>query len=369
MPLAPVDLATTFDLDHRHSAWTLEYDNGRMDGFDREPVGGPNGATPPPNFAYSYVPQAQVQPYWAMAKAYAFADRTFATNEGPSFPAHLYLATGSSAIDPSNVLYAMDNPRLAQYQQYNDLGGCDSTAGAVVPLINPVTGDQGAPPVFPCFEHQTIWDLLDASHLTWKWYQPQLGQGLWFTPDAIKHIRYGSDYANVSTPNTTVITDIQSGRLPNVSWVIPTAAESDHPGDTDGSGPAWVSEIVNALGSSRYWNSSAVFVIWDDWGGWYDHVAPTQYNKYELGFRVPMIAISPYARAGYVSHAQHEFGSILKFLETNYGLPSLHATDERADALSDMFDLTQSPLPFHRISAPSVPGTARADKRVPDKDD
>ncbi len=90
----------------------------------------------------------------------------------------------------------------------------------------------------------------------------------------------------------------------------PTKLASDHPAVTDGSGPSWVASVVNAVGESPYWNDTAIFVVWDDWGGWYDHVKPHIFNNYELGFRVPFLVISPYARRHYISHTPHEFGSI-----------------------------------------------------------
>jgi phospholipase C len=110
--------------------------------------------------------------------------------------------------------------------------------------------------------------------------------------------------------------------------------------------------VVNAIGQSQYWNSTVIFVTWDDWGGWYDHVKPAQYNSYELGLRVPLIVISPYAKTHYVSHVQHEFGSILKFTEETFGLGSLGTTDVRSDDLSDCFNFGQAPQRFIPISAP-----------------
>ena len=116
------------------------------------------------------------------------------------------------------------------------------------------------------------------------------------------------------------------------------SAASDHAGGTDGSGPSWVASVVNAVGESQYWNDTVVFVVWDDWAGWYDHVRPPMYNSYELGFRVPLIVISRYAKKGFVSHRLYEFGSILKFIEVHFALGSLGTTDARSDDLSDFFD-------------------------------
>jgi len=113
-----------------------------------------------------------------------------------------------------------------------------------------------------------------------------------------------------------VLADIDAGRLPSVSWVIPKGRESDHTQVNDGSGPSWVASVVNAIGNSPYWSNTVILITWDDWGGWYDHVAPPQIlNAYEYGFRVPLIVVSPYAKPAHISHVTHDFGSILKFVE------------------------------------------------------
>ncbi len=136
---------------------------------------------------------------------------------------------------------------------------------------------------------------------------------------------------------------------------MPSGPDSDHAKTTDGTGPSWVAGIVNAIGESKYWNDTAIFVTWDDWGGWYDHLKPPMYHTYELGFRVPLLVISPYAKHLYVSHKQHEFGSILKFVEETYGLGSLKTTDVRSDDLADCFNFNQPPRKFHHIHAPFGP--------------
>jgi phospholipase C len=155
--------------------------------------------------------------------------------------------------------------------------------------------------------------------------------------------------ANVVSPSTQVLTDVNKGKLADVVWVMPTRDASDHPGSNDGSGPSWVGSVVNAIGNSQYWNNTAIFITWDDWGGFYDHVKPKVYNSYELSFRVPMIVVSPYAKSHYVSHVQYEFGSILRFTEETFGLPSLHTTDARANDLSDLFNFSQQRLRFKPV--------------------
>jgi phospholipase C len=340
--LKPISISAKFDLDHYHSAFLSEFNGGAMNGFDTQPVF--RCSTPcdaPPQPALGYVPESDVAPYWQMAKQFAFADRMFQTNEGPSFPAHLYLIAGTARVSTTNPLQVVTNGVNA---------GCDAPAGTTIGLIDEVTGDmsQSAP---PCYEHATLFDLLDAHNVTWRYYESIPGMNIWNAPDAISHIRYGADFANVSAPSTNVFNDIQNRSLAGVSWVIPSIEASDHTGSTDGTGPSWVASIVNAVGQSPYWSDTAIFVVWDDWGGWYDHVKPPAYNAYELGFRVPLIVISPYARPGYVSHVQHEFGSILKFTEEAFNLGSLGYTDVRSDDLLDAFDFGQTPITFKQIQS------------------
>jgi phospholipase C len=164
---------------------------------------------------------------------------------------------------------------------------------------------------------------------------------------------------DVVSPETRVLADARRGDLPAISWVVPSAVNSDHPfphhatvsdvGVAAQYGPDWVASVVNAVGQGPLWNSTAIFIVWDDWGGWYDHVAPPALDRMGLAFRVPLIVVSPFARRGYVSHVRHEFGSLLKFTELAFGLPSLNTTDRRADALRDCFDFAQAARPFAPI--------------------
>jgi phospholipase C len=126
-----------------------------------------------------------------------------------------------------------------------------------------------------------------------------------------------------------------------------------------------VASIVNAIGNSPYWADTAIIITWDDWGGFYDHVAPNVINSYEYGFRVPLIVVSPYAKPAYVSHVTHDFGSILKMIEEVYGLPSLNYADAHADDLSDCFDFSQTPLTFQPIASHYDPAHFINDTRPP----
>jgi phospholipase C len=387
--LTPIDLGTAganpqnYDLSHAHSAFVAMYDNGKMDGADRiacSPAANcPPNAHPSPQF--HYVNPADVQPYFALAEQYTFADRMFQTNEGPSFPAHQFIIAGTSAPTAASPLFAAENPS-------GTIAGCIAPAGTTVTMINAAGSESAQAAQYPCFEHPTLTDLLGNKNVTWRYYAPSAGS-IWTGPVAIQHICEsqsvngtltctGPDWTgNVVIPQTKVLTDIANGQLAQVTWIIPDGASSDHAESNDGSGPSWVSSIVNAIGNSDYWANTAIILTWDDWGGWYDHVAPTVVSNgvswgsgYVYGFRVPLVVISPYARAAYISHVNHDFGSILKFIEITFDLPSLGYADTPADDLSDCFDLTQAPLTFHTISAPISAADFINDKRPPtDPDD
>ncbi|HWY53900.1 MAG TPA: alkaline phosphatase family protein [Terriglobales bacterium] len=357
IPLQPIPLANRYDLGHRHNDFLRMYDNGKMDGADKVSGCNPNQAGCPPNPQFQYVNPSDVAPYFQLAQQYTFGDRMFQTNQGPSFPAHQFIISGTSAPTATSTLFAAENTNLG--------AGCTATPAAWVWMID-ASGAESSK-MYPCFEHPTLTDLLDSAGKSWKYYTPSNG-GIWVGPNAIQHICApansvctGPDWVNnVVLNNTQVLTDISSGQLPAVSWVIPTGQASDHPGNNNGTGPSWVASIVNAIGGSSYWSNTAVIITWDDWGGWYDHVPPPKViedrtswgSGYVYGFRVPLIIVSPYAKVGYVSHVTHDFGSILKFIEQIFSLPSLGYADAAADDLSDCFNFSQTPLQFHTIAAP-----------------
>jgi phospholipase C len=351
--LVPISLTAPYDLSHKHSAWVSDYDRGKMDGFNTE---GEEcfvkGSCPQRHVAsYGFVPESEVEPYWQMAKQFTFADDMFQTNQGPSFPAHQYIISGTSTISNHSRWKASEN--AVAHGSKHKQGGCSSLPNATVETIDP-KGNEGHD-VYPCFDRDSIMNRMNARKISWQYYQWYGGSGTWNAVDAIERIVKGPSYANVIWPSKRVLRTIASNELPDVTFVTPTAAESDHAGKNKGTGPSWVAAIVNAIGASSYWKNTAIIVTWDDWGGWYDHVPPRIYNSYELGFRVPMIVISPYAKRGYVSHVRYEFGSILKFIEETFGLKSLGTTDARANDLSDCFDFSGPPRPFERIGATYPP--------------
>jgi phospholipase C len=208
-------------------------------------------------------------------------------------------------------------------------------------------------------------DTMDPAGVSWKYYAPQTvgcsgacdaGGLIWSEFDAISNVRYGPDWSrNVIYPQTTVLNDAANGTLPQVAWVVPDWKDSDHALSNSDTGPSWVAAVVNAIGNGPEWKSTAIVVLWDDWGGWYDDAPPPQLDWEGLAIRVPAIIISPYARKAYIAHTQYESGSVLKFMEEVFGLPSLGGNDQRANAFDDSFDFSQRPRTFRTIPAKYPP--------------
>ncbi len=298
----------------------------------------------PPYYPYGYLDRTDTAPYWTMAQHYVLADKLFPTEWGPSFTAHLDLIAGNTWLNDAHTLALVDTPSSGPW-------GCDAPSGTTTPTLSS-NGVENRNGPFPCFtRYNTLASLLDNKKIPWKFYAPAIGGlgGIYNTFDAIKWVRYGSDWTkNVISPQTKILSDLPKQLAP-VTWITPTGKDSDHPNSDSDTGPSWVANIVNAVGQSPYWNSTAIVVLWDDWGGWYDHVSPPQLDYLGLGYRVPMLVISPYAKKGYVDHTQFEFGSILKFTENVFNLPSLGFTDQRANGLSDAFDFSQKPRAFQKI--------------------
>jgi phospholipase C len=390
VPLKPTPLAEAWDMGHSHHNFLTAWDNGAMDGFDLDVVFCPPGQQncAPPDPEYYYVQPSDVQPYFTMAETYTFGDRMFQTNQGPSFPAHQYIISGTSATTEHGIFDAADNP------QFNaGLAGCIAPPGAYVSLIdttNPDPNTNETQTAYPCFEHPTLTDLLDAAELSWKYYTPSPGS-IWTGPDAINHMCG----PNLPPPNATscmapewtnhvviegqqnqIVNDITHGQLATVSWVIPNGNASDHPGN-EGNGPSWVASIVNAIGTSQYWKDTAIIITWDDWGGWYDHEPPTflgaPQGDYQYGFRVPLLVVSAYTPAAYVDNNRMDFGTILRFLEHNFSIEegSLNFADARTQIdLTEFFNLNQAPRPFQIVPAPLDANYFLNDKTPPtDPDD
>ncbi|MGA2002315.1 MAG: alkaline phosphatase family protein [Terriglobales bacterium] len=335
---APYQLDACFDASHAHTAWETAYDTGKMDGFCQIPSGvsGCNAqqqqgipsclvngvATPCPQ--YTTVNASQLGTYYQLAQSGGFANYMFQTNQGPSFPAHQFLFSGTSEpIAPTTTDYRFfvaENatfPKTDKDKHY----GCLADVGTYMNQVNPTTGAEvkGYKPTYvaaadqtagyPCYEHRTMVDVLNSTtpNISWKYYSP--GQNppsdgsLWNAPNAIFDIcvpsgstTNGTSTCTGSVYATNVVNDLQlftdlganpgqpQCTLPQVSWVIPDGNWSDHPGTVghDG-GPSWVAAIVNAVGgynndgsalttSCGYWANTVILTTWDDWGGYYDDI-------------------------------------------------------------------------------------------------
>ena len=385
----PVPLANSYDLSHAHSAFVAQCDLNSSGACRMDGAAGCSGTCPPtPQFKYVDNSSGILNPYLQLATQYGWANYMFQTNQGPSFPAHQFIFGGTSA--PNAVADA-----LGVYAAENMSGPNSGTAGCIaaattrVMLIMPDGRENQS--IYPCFEHQTMTDILPHG-VTWRYYAPGAGS-IWTAPDAISHICQstgpggkcaGTDWAdNADLTPADVLTQIGNCQLRSLSWVIPTGANSDHANSNDGGGPSWVASIVNAIGTSTtcdgggYWQDTAIVITWDDWGGWYDHEPPTiltaPFGNYQLGFRVPMIFVSAYTPAGYINNVRHDFGSILRFIEHNFGLElgALNFADSRATTdLTPFYDLSAPPRAFQSIKAPKSASFFINDKRpATDPDD
>ena len=332
------------DLAHYFESALIDWHDGKMDGFTHwGRYYGPHHDIA----AYAYVQRSQVAPYWAIAQQYVLADQMFPTEFGPSWTAHLTLVAGTDNLS--------DKLALADFADGED--SCIAPAGTKTTTVDAKRVIRRAVGPYPCLDQfNTIAQVLDTAGVSWKYYvAKKLKAFIWSPFAGIKYVYGGRDWDdNIIVPQTQFLQDVAQGTLASVSYVTPSKKDSDHPGARSDTGPSWVTSVVNAIGGSQYWNSSAIIVLWDDWGGFYDNAPPPQLDFRGLGIRVPCLIISPYAKEGVVIHTRYEFGSVLRFIRDVFGLPPLGPsskgyTDSRANGLSDSFDFTKPPRHFEPI--------------------
>jgi phospholipase C len=338
IPLTPISMVVPYDIDHSSTAFFAACDgsppgrNCKMDGFDLEQ----NSAFPSqyPHPQYGYVPPVESKTYFDMAHQYVVADRMFTSHLDASFISHQYLVAGQADR-------AVDFP--------NSIWGC---GGGPSDKVSTLTDQRTfGPTVSACFNYPTLADEVDRKGLTWRFYI-DAKNSIWSSFQAIRHIRYSNKWNTNVVLDQNLASDIKAGFLANVTWVVPSGRNSDHSGSGSTGGPSWVASVVNAVGQSPFWDSTAIFVMWDEWGGWYDHVPPPYVDFDGLGMRVPLLVISPYAKGNFVSHVQYEHGSVLRFIEDQFGLARLAASDARANSPEqDCFDFSQPPRPYKPFSA------------------
>jgi phospholipase C len=355
--LQSVPFESQFSPGNGHADFFADYDNGKNDGFYAHNAATATDASAGNN-GLAYLPQTEVQPYFDMATNGALAERFFHGVTGPTYASHLMFTAASTTYDGSPRHRVVGNAS----------GSCSDPTTSTVQAID--LDDPSVTGVIPCYTGvTTINDLLDDANDSWAYYSFPVAIPL---PGQAANVGYGmngvpsyaQDYAKANfatndiTPSEKFLTDVASGTLADVTWVTPDQLDSDHPAESTAEGPAWVQACVDAVGESPFYSSTAIFVTWDDFGGLYDHVPPPQkYKPWGLSFRIPLIAISPYARAGELIDTQLEPGSLIKFIEETFGLPSLGREDETAKSLDDMFDFAQAPKSFTPILSARYPAS------------
>jgi len=210
---------------------------------------------------------------------------------------------------------------------------------------------------------KTVADLFmnNTHNITWKYYDHLVRAGNYkaavssgrafeyWNPFSAKGSTYTASYSPHFVNRGQIFTELKTGSFPEVSWVIPSFPISEHAPANITTGMNWVKQVLNAIMSSPYWNSTAIILTWDDYGGFYDHVPPPQIDKYGLGFRMPTLIISPYAKPGYIDHTQYQFESMLKFIEWRFNLQPLTERDLHANDLLNAFNFNQNPNPPHIV--------------------
>ena len=325
------------DGDHSRWAGLVGEDGGLMDHFDIALEGNENGDYE----MYTQMTPADIPNYWAYAQNFVLGDNNYESDLTASWGAHVWsiAATGEQA---ATVPHTINHKQETSW-------GCDANSTARITLLDALNVYYD---MFPCFDPPTIADSINNSNnssLSWMFYSPPAPEGgsEHNAFDAVKHIRYSNYWKTNIANSTQFITDALAGNLPSVSWVIAPTAQTEHPPNGTCAGENWTVDQINAImqGPASQWDSTVVFVTWDEWGGFYDHVYPPQVNNLGLGMRVPLLIVSPYpVQQGHVSHTQYEFASVVKFIEEVFNLPYLTERDANVNDTSDSFDFTQNPL-------------------------
>jgi phospholipase C len=328
IPLGHTPDHTALDISHSGRAARTAGNDGLMNKFNTLPGAFQNGQ----DIAMSQMHRSDLPNYWDLAGNYTLDDHFFSTVNGPSFPNHLATVAAQSANTD-------DNPNHIT----NYAWGCDSGPFARVQQINPTTG---APSwVKPCFTMATLPNELSTHNIGWKYYSPRRFTSgyIWNALDAVRNIRYSPLWSTNVVPDTNFISDAQHNKLPAVSWLVTSELYSEHPPHSTCAGENWTVKVLDAIMRSPEWAHTAVFLTWDDFGGFYDHVPPPRFNLLSLGPRVPTLVISPYARRHYIDHTTYDFSSILKFVEQRYSLPALTQYDAKSASIAGSFDFSNVP--------------------------
>ena len=357
IPLKVAPYIQPHDITHGFSSGLYSIDGGRMDGYNIIGLGIDLSG-------YVQHSRKTLPNYWAYADRFELADHFFTSMYGPTFPEHLYTVAAQSngVVDnktnaDTTGSYCDDPQEFTKRFPLEDLTGDDISR--IMDYEDHITD----PPIpdnlvriaqywedtRTCFDIKVLPDELEKAGVSWKYYglPDQWMNGL----QAIAHVWNGPMRANIQDPDM-ILTDLANDDLPAVSWLIPPEGSSnEHPGAGTNVcvGENWTVQYLNAIMQSDAWPSTAVVVIWDDFGGFYDHVAPPHYDVMGLGPRSPALIISPWTRrgdnpdGGAIDQTVYEPSSILRFVELLHGLKPLTQRDAKADPLSGAFDFSQEP--------------------------
>jgi phospholipase C len=354
VPLAPAEDVQPHDISHGFDSGLRAINGGAMNGFNA--IGAGQDLTGYVRFDREGIPN-----YWAYADRFVLADRFFTSMFGPTFPEHLYTvaAQAKGIVDNQRVQEEPGN-YCSDPGAYTAHFPSDLTPQEISSLMEteerPLADKPGLmldisafwETIRSCIELRTLPDELEEAGIPWAYYAQRDG---WQNAlEAVRHIRFGPLWRKVQPPGR-FLSDIARRRLPAVSWLVPPGRENEHPGFGKSvcAGENWTVQQVNALMESPYWSTTAIVIVWDDFGGFYDHVVPPHYDIMGLGPRTPALIISPWTVAGTnrdggsIDHTTYEFSSVLAFIETIFDLPPLTDRDRTADPLSGAFDFRSPP--------------------------
>jgi phospholipase C len=312
--------------------------------------------------------QADIPNYWRYAERFTLADRFFSSVYGPTGIEHLWTFAAQSdrfvdherpgqlgaarrefCDDPDETAYSF--PRMTQEQQ-EAMYQLEEQGAAAADQVRASLVER-----WPCTDISVLPDLLERAGVSWNEYR---GQNEFVQPlRLIRHVRFSPMYRHV-LPEARFFKDLDAGKLPAVSWLTPNMGTSDHPPGSICLGENWSVETLNRIMQSPAWASTAVILTWDDFGGFYDHMPPPHLDLYGLGARVPTIVISPWAIRGGIDNDTMEFASVLRFIETIFGLPPLTSRDATTSDMLSAFDFTEPARPPLILHPRACPGPAKA---------
>ncbi len=358
--LTRADDVQAHDLTHCFRCGATAINDGKMNGFNwmNGPIDVSSSLAPlygHDRSGYTYFTRSQIPNYWHYADRFVLADHFFTSMYGPTLPEHLYTiaAQANGIVDNKGTT---DHPNSycddpTEYATRFRPNLSPSDVRRIMALENAIALNgrntfelaQYWDKVRLCFDIKTLPDELDRAGISWKYYAEF---NSWMNVmQMIHHIRYGPMWNNVPSPDQ-FIPDVRNGKLPAVAWLEPPESYNDHPGSGKSvcAGENWTVNVINAIMRSEYWRSTAIIVVWDDFGGFYDPVPPPHVDHMGLGPRTPALIISPYTRSGdspdggYVDHTVYEFSSVLRFIEEVFGLQPLTERDAQANPLAGAFD-------------------------------